>query len=59
MTMNGKTIVIVLSVVLATLMALAIAGFAFFATADGESSGSDHKVGGATPVAIVREGAVT
>jgi hypothetical protein len=59
MTMNGKTVVIVLSAILAVLVALAIAGFAFFATADGESSGSDNRVGGAAPVAIVWKGAVT
>ncbi|MBW8738087.1 MAG: hypothetical protein JF621_13500 [Streptomyces turgidiscabies] len=57
--MNGKTVVIALSAILATLVALAIAGFAFFATADGESSGGDHRVGGAAPVAIAWEGTVT
>ena len=51
MTSTGRTVVIVLSVVLATLVALAIAGFAFFATSDGESSGSDRKIDGAASVA--------
>lgn len=57
MTMTGKTVVIVLSAILTTLVALAIAGFAFFATSDGEGSGSDRKVNGAASAAVVWEGA--
>lgn len=51
MTWNGRTTVITLTVVLATLLALAVAGFAFFAASGGESSGSDRKIDGATVVA--------
>ncbi|MFB7090475.1 hypothetical protein [Streptomyces sp. NPDC056296] len=47
MTWNGRTMVITLTVVLAALLALAIAGFAFFAASGGESSGSDRKIDGA------------
>ncbi|GHE38059.1 hypothetical protein GCM10017771_56500 [Streptomyces capitiformicae] len=59
MTKTGKTVITVLSVILATLVALAITGFAFFTSADSESSGSDRKVGLGPSTAEVREGALS
>ncbi|WP_159769192.1 hypothetical protein [Streptomyces sp. HM190] len=55
MTSTGKTVIIVLSAILAALVALAIAGFAFYASSDGESSGSDRRVGSAHSVTATWE----
>lgn len=59
MTTTGKTVITGLSVTLAVLVALAIAGFAFFASADSDSSGSDRKVGVGPSTIAVQEGALS
>lgn len=59
MTTTGKAIITALSIVLAGLVVLAIAGFAFFASAEGESSGTSRKVSGAPSITAVWEGAVS
>jgi hypothetical protein len=59
MTMTGKTVVTALAIILAGLLALAIAGFAFYASSGGASSGSDRKVGGPAPATAVWDGALS
>lgn len=55
--MNIRTVVTALAVTLAVLLALAAAGFAFYASAGGEGTGEDRRISGARAAAGAQEGA--
>ena len=54
MTVTARGVIKILGVVLGVLLVIAVAGLAFFATADGEADSSDRQVSGAAMISAGR-----